>query len=368
MDSLIQITNALMTCSNALVAFLVPQMGEFAERVGLFNESCSIEEVRRFVPLNEEKGGWIEFNNGSVYCFRYGYIQSFETVRSFYALQDPNRISEFYGPVKMTDHEVVQLARRVIKNLGYSQEMVYADLEPEVQHPQKIGTNTIPYFLIRWPAVNRAITSARFEINANTKSIESIWFLNWNLKRQTPLIPGCELPKRNPESEIVGRKNELLTVKVLPNITKFVKLLELPIVGEIGTNSVASSVFSDNGGLGVGKIKLYGGFVFTVVENNVLGFAAPDEFFVEDHEICVKDYVGEWKLNEAQILLLARQVVGKLGVDSRATAGRPRIDKPFGAAKEIVPRCLLYWKEKNAPSIRVEIDCAVGLVKSIMIW
>src|SRR6185503_13804887 len=107
----------------------------------------------------------------------------------------------------------------------------------------------------------------------------------------------------------------------------------------------------------IGKITLHGGFTFTTLNNNrVIGFAAPDAFFVEDHEVKLKDFSGKWTLTEEQAAALARKTVKSLGVPSQAVAGVPKIDKPYGAAKDLVPRYLLSWmhERQNVPSVRME--------------
>ena len=44
----------------------------------------------------------------------------------------------------MSRAEAIAMARRTIHELGYTEEMVCADLAPEVLMPPHVGTNVIP--------------------------------------------------------------------------------------------------------------------------------------------------------------------------------------------------------------------------------
>jgi len=364
-------TNLLVVGTNAVLSFVLSQVTDFAHKANLPDQTNSIAQVKEFIPLHNKLGGWVTFNSGNTYYFDFGYVVSFESSHAFYGLQDPSLIPKFYGSLNMTTNEAIELARKTIRELGYSEEMLYADLRPEVETPAPMGTNIIPHFLITWPAANRPVTeSASFEINGSARRIESIWFLNWNLYRDVPDFPGLEPAKKTPPAQLAAEESAAFLKTALPKIVGFIKLLNLSSIKPTGTNEVDTLIFYENTYSKLGTIKLRDGFSFLVLSNQVLGFTAPDVFFAGDHEVRVKDFTGNRIITEAQAIALARSTIRELGLPERWVAASPRIDQPFGAAKELVPRCALYWAPytNGTPSIRVEVDQNMNTIKSLTIW
>jgi len=369
MTGMLEVTNQLVAYTNAVLNLLMPQITEFAKKADLPEQWSSVAEVRRVDQIDPQKLDCVvTFKTRNLYWFSFGYVQAFESAHAFYALQNPNLVPNYYAPQNMTKEEAIELARKTIRKLGYTEEMLYADLEPEVYTPAVDGTNIIPHYRISWPAANRDITSARFEINGNNKTIESIWFLNWNLVRDPPPIPGREQAPKAGLVELPQSETNPLMLGVLPLIADFSKRLGLPAPYPLGSNSIARYPFYNSNGYPIGKITLTNGLLFTVLTNRVLGFAAPDEFFAETHEVKVKEFLGKWNLSDDQVVQKARECVRKLGIPKRAVAGLPRIDKPFGAAKALVPRCALYWSEDGCPPVQVEVAADSGDIKAVMIW
>ena len=371
MNTLIAVTNSLVCYSNVLMAFLMPKVGEFAQKAHLPEGACSAADVREYALLSDESPEVVlTFKSGNIYRFLFGYVQSFESPHAYYDLQDPTHIPMFYGALNMTKAEAVELARTTIKKLGYSEEDLYADLEPQVVQPSPIGTNIIPHFLITWPAPNRDTTSARFEINGGNRSIESIWLLNFKLFRDPPMLPGFKGGKCKEVASLSDKKEKELVAAALPKIADYIKRINLTAATPTNANAVAMCNLYTNDNVVSGMIRLKDGFVFTISKNEVSGFDASDIFFVEDHEVEVKRFVGKWNISETAALALARQTITKLGLPKRSCAGVPEIVRPFGAAKNLVPRCKLCWqaKEQGLPDIQVEVDGDSGTIKSLRIW
>jgi hypothetical protein len=135
-------TNLVFAYSNAVLTVLMPRVGEFAEKLDLPEQRCSVVEVREFTLLGDNKPeGVFQFKNGNLYRFMFGFVQSFESGHSFYDMKSPYRFEDFYGPLNVKKEEAIALARKAIRDLGYSEEMLYADLEPEVRPLPSAGTN-----------------------------------------------------------------------------------------------------------------------------------------------------------------------------------------------------------------------------------
>jgi hypothetical protein len=144
--------------------------------------------------INPTKGdvqGSIEFTNGWDFGFQHGYISGFTAPHAFTSEQNPERIPAYYGPVRMTKAEAVIFARTKLKRLGYSPETVFADLEPDMTLPEKVGTNFIPIYEIKWPDP-RGGNAVEMEINANECVIKKLrlWSPNlWGSPFRIPVEP-----------------------------------------------------------------------------------------------------------------------------------------------------------------------------------
>ena len=363
--------SAIIAATNAVVvALLLPRIAEFAKKLDLPETNCTLADVRQFIPMSSlnELAGCVKFKDRNTYLFGFDYVQSFETDHTYYQLQYPAPFTNFYGPLNMTKAEAIELARSTIRRLGYTEEMLYADLEPEVLMPPQLGTSIIPHFQITWPAPNRDAASVQIEVNGAAKRIERIWLLNGNLERQPRALPGSAPARKRGPPEVPADEARRMLPKLLPHVTEFAKALRLPVAMPVTTNQVGSSTFQRFGdGIADGTIKLTNGFTFTVMGQVVHGFAAPDQFFGWQ-EVKVRDFTGKWNITEAQAIDLAREAIISLGVPRRVVAGPPgRIERPYGAAKNLVPRCFLVWDsdQKELACAMVEVDGATGTVKSL---
>jgi hypothetical protein len=372
MNEILIATNMVATYSNALLALLLPRVGEFAQKLDLPERQCTMADVRRFVPSNYQLGGGFFFKNGDWYCLANGYVDSFRTPHAYYALQEPELVPKFYGPVNMTRSEVVALARSAISRLGYSGEQLYADLEPEVNNPVDMWSNTIPHFRVTWliPNACAAVPSVEIEVNAAARRIESVFLANPILKRDPPRLPGVIVtnalgPRESPLAEARG-----LMLDALPKISDFARTLDLPVASRLTTNQIATFRSSHGDGLTTSTITTREGFAFTVVEGHVVEWASADRFFDSTRTVKVKDFFGKWKMSDVEAIALARRTLVRLGVRKALTVGPPaKFYKPFGAVRDLIPRCIVQWEPKEEHGLlQVEVDGAAGTVKSVTIW
>ena len=54
MTEILIATNMVATYSNALVALLLPRVGEFAQKLNLPEQKCTMADVRQFIPSSRE--------------------------------------------------------------------------------------------------------------------------------------------------------------------------------------------------------------------------------------------------------------------------------------------------------------------------
>lgn len=360
MSGIIALTNLAVASTNALLNFLLPQVIQFAQRADLPEKTATVADVR---DCRSYFQGYyhVTFKNGDIYRLCPTHVQSFESPHSF----------ESYGPANMTEAEAIDLARSTIRKLGYTEEMLYADLKPEVDSPAS-GTNILAGFRITWPAPNRPYTfygsrSAEFEINGTTKEIEKIWFMNDNLQREKALPPDIHADSEKIPGELSTENSQQLALDALPRVNDFAKALNLWPETAVTTNQLGKSCFFDEGYRTSGVVKLTNGFSFSILAGSVTGFSAPDVFF--SHDIRTKDFLGKWTITEAQAISLARKAAISLGAPAAAVAGIPEIQRPYGEVKDLVPRCVITWNLARPEPlyIRIEIDGASGTIKSLTI-
>lgn len=309
MSGIIAATNLAVASTNALLNFLLPQVTQFAQRADLPEKTATVADVREYGEVT--KGYYlVTFKNGDIYRLYPSYVQSFESPHSIERLLDPKLISKFYGPLNVTESDAIDLARQTIRKLGYTEEMLYADLKPMVHTDTPMNwTNIFPDYLITWPTPNQTAfskRSAEFEINGTTGEIEKVWFMNDNLKRDTILPPGFQPEVYETPGRLLARTSWQLMSDALPQVNDFAHALNLWPTKITNTNQVKICEYFHVGPVVYGRIELTNGFSFRIFEDKAVGFSAPDEFF-RNSEVRVKDFVGKWKITQADAVALARK-------------------------------------------------------------
>ena len=111
---------------------------------------CSINPLQsKYRGVGVEIG--IKGGDGNWYfAFSRGFVETIQGPHEFFTIQDFSKIPEYYGEVKMSKDEAIQLGRDTLKKLGIPLESVFAEQEPRVAEPIKIGTNTVPHYHIEW--------------------------------------------------------------------------------------------------------------------------------------------------------------------------------------------------------------------------
>jgi hypothetical protein len=132
---------------------ILPFITRYSEELALqITVPIGTNQVVRFVcsPNTNEIGGYVTLKNGSEFWFEHGIVSGYRTQKSFYDLQDPDRVHEFFGTVQFGREEVITKARYSLRALGYDLRQIFADQGPEVDMPPEVGTNVVSYYQIRW--------------------------------------------------------------------------------------------------------------------------------------------------------------------------------------------------------------------------
>lgn len=376
MRNLIEYVEITAAYSNAVFLAVLPHISDFAQRLELPIETpITARQVAVFSCDNHrgEVGGALELTNGLRFWFTHGYVDTFETPRSFSVLQDPERIPQFFGHARIGEDEAIELARETIRRMGYSPEQVYADLRPRASTPPRVGTNQVPRFVIEWLDPKSGGTSARFEIDAQEGSVARFFMPCPNLWRNPPqLNPPITPPTAKPFfKSVFGPVNprfaDALLPAILPQLDKLVRQLDLPIATPISRSQVTTYACRKYYDRITAEIELANGYRFVYLDGYFAEMYAPDQFFSRQKGVLIKDYVGDWNLSEREAIAYARECVRRMGLDGEQLGiqGKPQVRRPHVVYN--VPRLEFLWQTMHdghfRSTVRMEIDAEAGSIK-----
>jgi hypothetical protein len=222
--------------SNAVLVALLPYFSDFAHRLNLpvpYPITAADVVGCGVLPwLNEDGGiggGGIVLKGGYGFRFQFGFVGIFEGPHSYEGLQDPDDIPKFYGEVRMSKDEAVKMARDTLRKLGIPLELVFAEQEPSVSLPVRIGTNTVPRYRVVWSDIWPTVTSVDIEIDANTKRVERLYMRNVNLHRPSPKVAVVPPSRNTPPSRVNPEYARRLLPIVLRAVVDYGKTLSLPV-------------------------------------------------------------------------------------------------------------------------------------------
>jgi hypothetical protein len=357
--------------SNAVMSVVLPCFSDAAKKLNLpVSQPITYADIKIvvFQPYRNRtlrssdvsvllKSGW-------VFDHFMGYLQRIENLRSYAALQDPDEIPRYYGKVKMTQTEAVQMARDTLVKLGIPLEDVFAEQEPHVTPPPHIdGTNIVPHYEIKWitPRAGEA-TSVDIHINAETKQIERIYISNKNLGHPlkinvAPISAPLGWPSVNPE---YARQ---LIPQMLKAIDEYGHSLSLPIPRSLTTNNVARIEIHDNEGWPHAEIWLTNGWHFIYRHTMVNGYDAPDNLFSSDDRLIhIRDFEGQWNLTTNQAIEIVRQALKKLDYPTNNIHMEDAKTFIYTAAvnREHIPRLNFQWYYETNDELQSRLEAEVN--------
>jgi hypothetical protein len=378
-NSLIQVTPEY---SNAAVAAILPCFSDVAERLDLpVPKPITRADVAQihFLPfLNKtfrNPSVSIMLKNGWAFTYRSGYVQMFADSHAYSALQNPDEIPRYFGEVKITRADAVRFARESLKRLNIPLEDVFADQEPKVTLPEKLGTNTIPQYEVEWLDPRGEQDAVDIHINGSTKRIERMYLLTRNLERSTPIINVAPIsapldwPPTNPE---YARQ---LIPMMFKAIDSYAHKLSLAIPYPLTTNNVARIRISDNGGWPDCDVNLTNGWRFVYRHTMVNGYYSPNVLLTDIHSraIHTKDFEGKWNLGTNQAIELVKTTLAKLNLPTNNIHMDfvPSIGFATGDFRKIIPRYYFEWLYENAThddlqsKVEAEVNADTGTVESL---
>jgi hypothetical protein len=361
--------------SNAVLVAVMPCVSEVVQKLDLPVPQPAIVASCNIVPLRAlavEVG--LHGNNGNWYfAFNHGYVNIVQGPHDYYAEQDPGQIPKYYGQVGMTKAEAVELARASIRKLGVALEELFAEQDPKVTGPERIGTNTIPQYRIEWPDPRSGFANTSVHVDAENRTVTRIMLVNRNLEKPPPEV--AVTPPSIPGSPIWPPCNPDYAMRLVPIALKAIedygKTLLLKLPAPLTTNSVAMLSLADNGGWPHAEIELTNEWRFIYRNSGVNGYYAPDNFFNSDNRpIRIRDFAGKPTLTESEAINLVKKTVERLHYPTNLLQMdfAPQVLRP---AATNVSRLFFSWHKENEGKtdllfkLEAEVDLVGGRVTSL---
>ena len=353
--------------SNAVLVAMLPYVNDVAQKLDLpiphpiTAEHLSYFDIaprRNFMVAMGVQGGWH-------FGFSRGYVDTIQGPHSYFTLQDPDEIPNYYGTLRMTKAEAVELARKALRKLSIPLADVFAEQEPRVTEPEKIGTNIVPHYRVQWLDPRGGFPCTDIEINGETKSVARIHLMSVSLHKLPPKID--VIPQRDPRSPYRPTRNSEYAQKLIPivlhAIDEYARTLSLPVPQRLTTNQVACFSLADNWGWPHAEIELTNGWKFIYRNSMVNGHYAPDNLFNSDNRpIRIKEFAGKQNLTEQEAIELVRKNMSKFNYPTNLVHMdfQPKFFRP---ALPGIPRLFIFWNTENEDDLQSKVEAEVDLDK-----
>ena len=392
---ILQITAAY---SNAVLVAIMPYVSDYAKKLELpIRQPVSIAQVRHFgcSPRADHIGGRVILTNGYSFTFDSGMVALYSSPRSFFSLQEPERMPEFYGPIKIKADDAVKVARGALRKLGYTESELHFDLPPNIKPPLKSGSQRVARYLIEWRDPTQPDPgkfgiyryTARVEVDASAGQVRMLSILTPN-RRPNPRIdvhPPVLVPP--PRSQLLGGTKvypvsrpyaDAFLIAILPQLTDFVRRAGLGVRIPITTNDVDVRHY-DCGvveGLPRACIYLRVGDRFWYEHGQVISYESPDAYRWPAPNSPPEDkpkeqFYGPINLSAEEALAVVRKAVNQLGWPAQVPQLRqkPDIVPPRKDGTNYFARYFCNWwlKGQGTQCAVAELDASTKKLKALYI-
>jgi hypothetical protein len=356
--------------SNAVLVAILPLISDFVKKAELpMPTPITLQQVREFrcwTANDGDVGGAVVLTNGLWTWFQRGHVRGFRTPHSYYFLQDPRFISEFYGPLRMDREQALKFARDSIIRLGYTLKETFTDQEPVVDGPIQVGTNVVPHYRFQWKDPVFGTTAVCIEVDAGRKMLQEVDLLSrffWRLPPKIAVESG--LPNRQPPTSVAA-SNQFLAA-ALPSISKYARQLRLPLNTPVLPKNVQRVEFV--GSTAQAWLRLKSGHWFVIDHGEINAFYSRDAVFngppaaFDPFPLPAESYLGRWRMSEVDAIALVRKSIERLGfrpVDFYAQR-EPEVTKHQQVGQYVVPRYFIKWLT-NSPATGLTVAMVAGEV------
>jgi|SRR5665213_98700 len=376
--------------SHAVLLAILPFVSDFSKQLDLpVPTPITASQVSEFKcdPRLGRTGGALTLTNGFQFTFLDGRVTLYRSPWSYFSLQDTDLIPQFYGPVKLTETQALNIALGVIKKLGYENSMFNADSPPLVTLPTKIGTNYVSRYLFRWldpnwpePKEPGSIVPALLdvEVNASNGAVEMVVISGRDTRRPSPkvdVVPPLLHPKItsvNPLGTPTSPVSKIYAVAflnaILPQLSDFIAKAGLNIPIPVTTNQLIATNYICRilEGRPIAQLYLTNGDRFNY-EKGFCAFYAHDAMdkFPEDGR--TGDFFGHLNMTTNEAISLCAAVIKTMGYTNQLPA--PLISHGFGSGTLACTRYTYYWRHpgNDFPFASFEVDMETKTIKSIFL-
>ena len=385
MNELLEITAQY---SNAVLVAIMPHISDFATKLNLqIPPPITASQVASFKcsPRPNDPGGRVVLMNGYEFSFLEGRVGLYRSPGSYYSLQDPARVPEFYGQVRVNESEALEIAKGALRTLGYTNSLLRSASIPSITEPPKNGTNIIPRYRFKWSESESRRPTIDIEVDAATRQIQMLCLLG-PLDSRPPLRVGGSPPpvKRSPSSITLGggrmvtsvdaAYSNAFLVAILPQLSDYVRKVGFTVATPITTNDVemASYVCGRVEDDPIAQLYLKTGYRFSYGHGQVVACYAPDASFVPgEPQKSIENFLGSVNLTTNEAVALVREIINRLGYPESALrlSESPLIPTQPRKGTNVFSRYFLHWKEPKGGPYRVvaEVDATHKVLKSLYI-
>jgi len=374
--------------SHAVLVAILPFVSDFAHRLDLPVGTVTTNQVVEFKcdPRQGQTGGAITFTNGFQFTFLDGRICIYRSPRSYFSLQDPERTSEFYGPVKLTEKQALKIALGAIKKLGYDNSIFNADAPPIITRPENVGTNCIPRYRFRWPDPNwrgdkKADTMIPslldMEVNATSGRIEMVVISSRDTRRPSPKVDVVapllhpKVPQKNSggtdTAAVSDTYAKAFLEQILPEVSDFIVKAGLKLPCPVTTNQLVLTNYICRilSGQPIAQLYLTNGDRFNYRDGYVSAYYARDAFMKFPDTGQVEDFLGHVNITTNEAISLCEGTMRKFGYTGELLT--PNIVYALVRGPRAFTRYNYNWLRpgNDSPFASFEVDMETKAIKVV---
>jgi hypothetical protein len=179
--------------ATAFLNAILPKISDFVAGAGLEVSTPistnAVDESRYACRMVEGSPyAQVYLTNGDRFNFEHGHVVAFYAHDAFLKFPKEGNPEDFVGTLNMTTNEVVALAERALRGIGYRESLPTPSLDTRI--PRRNGEFTRR--IVRWWRPNSDLEIANCEVDLEHRSIKSLYCDDGSLQRDPPKIDSAD--------------------------------------------------------------------------------------------------------------------------------------------------------------------------------
>jgi hypothetical protein len=376
--------------SHAVLLAVLPYISGFSVKLDLpVAVPVTTNQVVAFKcdPRLGQTGGALTLADGTQFTFLDGRVCIYRSPKSYFSLQDPALIPQFFGPVKVDEKSALKTARAVILKLGYKNSVFNADSAPLVTRPEPVGTNFISRYRFQWADPDRPISNEAgaaipslldIEVNASNGAVEMVVISSRDTRRPSPtvdVVPQLLHSKTNGQQLLGGRQTAAVSAAyadaflntILPQLSAFISSAGLNLPTPVTTNQIVRTNYLCRilNGQPIAQLYFTNGDRFNYRQGYFSAFYAHDAFMKFPQTGASSDFLGHINMTTNEAITLCEAVMRKLGYVDKFPV--PTVSYAQGSGSLAFTRYTYYWRHLGQDNefASFEVDMEHKTIKSI---